>query len=55
MGAQPETKPLRSEDLARKELEEQRGASYSDEEWAAVRERLLAFVRLLRDWTEPVS
>ena len=54
MGAQRQPDPIPSEDLARKALEEQRGTAYSDDEWAAVRERLLAVVRLLRDWGEPV-
>lgn len=40
------------ETTARRELEHQRGAPFSDEEWAAAKYRLLALAKLIRRWVK---
>ena len=39
-----------SERIARAALEAQYGRPLSDEEWNTAKERLLRYVRMLRDW-----
>jgi hypothetical protein len=47
------TNPLQLEAAAREELNSRAGRRLSDEEWAATRRGLIAFIRILRGWDRP--
>ena len=43
---------ISAETNARRELEKRRGQAYSDHEWVAAKDRLLAFARLVQAWAK---
>ena len=45
--------PKQTDDaVIRRDLEEQRGAAYTDEEWADAKYRLVSLAKLVRRWTK---
>jgi hypothetical protein len=46
----PPLELISAETNARRELEKRRGQAFSDQEWVAAKDRLLAFARLVQTW-----